>query len=61
MIQRWALVSLAGLVLLLAGSFVLRQHLGARRCAELGLVYREGRGCVPDPGSILLQRELQRS
>ena len=58
---RWLAVSLGVLALLLAASFLLRQYLGARRCDDLGLVYREGRGCVPDPGAIILQRELHRS
>jgi hypothetical protein len=46
---------------MLAASFLLRQHLGERRCAEFGLVYREGQGCVPDPDAVILQRDLQRS
>lgn len=54
-------IGLAGLALLLATSFLVRQHLAAKRCAEFGLVYREGRGCVPDPDTVILQRDLQRS
>jgi hypothetical protein len=54
-------IGLGALVLMLAASFLLRQHLGERRCAEFGLVYREGQGCVPDPDAVILQRDLQRS
>lgn len=54
-------IGLGAVVLLLASSFLVRQHLGAKRCAELGLVYREGQGCVPDPDKVILQRDLRRS
>lgn len=61
MSSRALAIGLGALVLLLVVSFLVRQRLGAERCAGLGLVYREGRGCVPDPERIILQRDLQRS
>lgn len=61
MSPRTLAIGLGALMLLLGLSFLVRQHLGAKRCAEFGLVYHEGRGCVPDPDRVILQRDLQRS
>jgi len=61
MLKKWTLGAAAVLVLLLGVSYLVRQHVGAARCGKYGLVYREGHGCIPDPASIMLQRDIRRS
>ncbi|MDX2258291.1 MAG: hypothetical protein NW205_05175 [Hyphomicrobiaceae bacterium] len=50
----------AAAVLMLSATQVMQSHYRAIECGRAGLVYETGKGCIPDPKSIIIERDLKR-
>lgn len=63
MTARTFAVLIASVILLLSVSWTARTYLGRQRCAEHGMLFDPGAGCVPPPGErpIILERGLKRT